>query len=86
MYMSYSVTTNTTFYMVVAPDDGIWFSFLERIREGETKDDQTLLSPGDLAASPFLVHALIGNIAFEQATEYFADVRHRLMTQASLST
>lgn len=80
--MSYSVATNTTFYMVVAPDDGIWFSFLERMRLSDTQnDDPTLLSPTEVVSSPYLVHALIANIAFEQATEYAADVRNRLMTQ-----
>jgi hypothetical protein len=79
--MTYSVATNTTFYMVVAPDDGIWFSFLDRIRLGDNKHDPTLLSPTELVSSPYLVHALVAGIAFEQATVYAADVRNRLMTQ-----
>lgn len=87
VYMSYSVATNTTLYLVVAPDDGIWFSFVDRIRISESPFSASLLSPRELASSPFLVHSLISNIAFEQATEYAAQVRNRLMTPVrSLNT
>jgi hypothetical protein len=79
--MTHSVATNTTFYLVAAPDDGIWFSFLDRIQEGENRDNISLASASDLAASPYLVHAMIAGIAFEQATIYAQDLRTKLMTQ-----
>uniref|UniRef100_A0A0B7K255 Uncharacterized protein n=2 Tax=Bionectria ochroleuca TaxID=29856 RepID=A0A0B7K255_BIOOC len=81
IYMNYSVAKNQTIYLVSAPDDGIWFSFLEGINVSNSVIDGSLLSPNELASSPFLVHALISNIAFEQATEYAASVRNKLMTQ-----
>lgn len=86
IYMNYSVAKNQTIYLVSAPDDGIWFSFLEGINLSNSVIDGSLLSPNELASSPFLVHALISNIAFEQATEYAASVRNKLMTQVSTET
>lgn len=79
--MTHSVATNITFYLVVAPDDGIWFSFLDRIRLDEKRNDSTLVPASDLAASPYMVHAMIASIAFEQATIYAEDLRNKLMTQ-----
>ncbi|VUC27343.1 unnamed protein product [Clonostachys rosea] len=81
IYMNYSVAKNQTIYLVAAPDDGIWFSFLETINVSNSVTDGSLISPKELASSPFMVHALISNVAFEQATEYAAQVRNRLMTQ-----
>lgn len=87
LYMSYSVATNTTFYMVVAPDDGVWFSFLDRIQTGAEKGTDSrfssLLSPRHLAQSPFQVHAMVASIAFEEATAYAATLREMLMTQVT---
>lgn len=79
--MTHSVATNTTFYFVAAPDDGIWFSFLDRIQEGEKRDNISLVPASDLAASPYLLHAMVAGIAFEQATIYAQDLRTKLMTQ-----
>ncbi|KAL6412650.1 hypothetical protein AUP68_03855 [Ilyonectria robusta] len=81
LYMAYSVATDTTVYLVVAPDDGIWFSFVDLIQLSPPKDGHTLVSGRELATSPFLVHSMVSNIAFEQATIYAADTRIRLMTQ-----
>lgn len=84
--MTYSVASNTTFYLVVAPDDGVWFSFLDRIQTGD-KDGSgpfsSLLPPGDLARSPFQVHAMVASIAFEEATNYAATLRELLMAQVN---
>lgn len=66
---------------MAAPDDGVWYSFLERIRLEEHRNNMSLLSPLELASSPFLVHSMVANIAFEQATEYAAEARVKLMTQ-----
>lgn len=81
--MTYSVATNTTFYLVVAPDDGIWFSFLEKINLGNVRDDRSLLSASELVSSPYLVHALVASLVFEQATEYGSIVRSHLAAEVS---
>ncbi|KAF4442823.1 hypothetical protein F53441_11651 [Fusarium austroafricanum] len=79
VYMSYSTATKTTIYLVVAPDDGIWFSFLDLITEPQNNNIPFL--GRELVTSPFMIHSMISNIAFEQSTIYTADVRVRLMTQ-----
>lgn len=81
LYMTHSVAANTTFYIIVAPDDGVWFTFLERIHLGREIAPADLISPGDLVASPYLVHAIISGIALEQASKYAVDVRDKLVAQ-----
>ena len=83
LYMRHSTVTNTTLYIIAAPEDGDWFSFVDRIRLGPDQGDPSGLAPGELAASPFMLHAIVASISFEQATDYAVDVRDRLMTQAS---
>lgn len=80
--MHHSRARRFTFYLVTASPDEDWFpSLLERV--GVVGD--SVLQPEDdleaLACSPFMMHAIISTIAFEQSTEYVADVRNRLMTQ-----
>lgn len=86
LYMTYYTATDTTIYLVVAPDDGIWFSFVDMIRLATPENGDTLISGRELATSPFLIHSMISNIAFEQATIYTADARVRLMTEVILQT
>ncbi|KAF4995291.1 hypothetical protein FGRMN_5256 [Fusarium graminum] len=81
LYMTYNTATDTTVYLVVAPDDGIWFSFVDMMRLASAENGDTLISGRELATSPFLVHSMMSNIAFEQATIYTADARVRLMTE-----
>ncbi|KAJ4245253.1 hypothetical protein NW762_014123 [Fusarium torreyae] len=81
LYMTYSTATDTTIYLVVAPDDGIWFSFVDLIRVATPEDGNTMLSGRELATSPFLIHSMVSDIAFEQSTIYTADARVRLMTE-----
>lgn len=81
--MTYSVATNTTLYVVIAPEDGVWFTFLERIHIGKDTATTGLISPGDLVASPYLAHAMVAGIALEQASKYAVDVRDKLVTQVS---
>ena len=44
VYMSHSPSSNTTFYMVVAPDDGVWLSFIDRIQTGKGEDGDAPIS------------------------------------------
>ncbi|KAF4946259.1 hypothetical protein FSARC_14242 [Fusarium sarcochroum] len=73
--------TDTTIYLVVAPDEGIWFSFIDLIGLATSENGNDLISRHELATSPFLIHSMISNIAFEQSTIYTADARVRLMTE-----
>jgi hypothetical protein len=75
-----------TVYIIVAPDDGVWFKFLDRIYLGSDPISSSLTSPSDLVASPYLLHAMIAGIALEQASEYAVDVREKLVAQVSIPT
>ncbi|VTT78032.1 unnamed protein product, partial [Fusarium fujikuroi] len=68
VYMTHSTATNTTVYLVVAPDDGIWFSFIDLVERSTPQGDNRLVTGHELATSPFLIHSMISNIGFEQAT------------------
>ncbi|KAH7151648.1 hypothetical protein DER46DRAFT_614981 [Fusarium sp. MPI-SDFR-AT-0072] len=81
VYMTYSTATDTTIYLVVAPDDGIWFSFIDLIRPATPINDNPLVAGFELATSPFLIHSMISNIAFVQSTKYTDEAQDRLMTQ-----
>ncbi|RBR05719.1 uncharacterized protein FIESC28_11308 [Fusarium coffeatum] len=81
LYMTYCTATDTTIYLIVAPDDGIWFAFLDTIRLAVREGSDSLISGRELASSPFFIHSMISNIAFEQAAVYTADARVKLMIQ-----
>ena len=82
--MHHSKVENLTFYMVVASEDEEWFpSLLERISvvKGELMASRASLSA--LSSSPFMLHAVVSTIAFEQSIGYVASVRDRLMEQVT---
>ncbi|KAM7216725.1 hypothetical protein V8F06_007835, partial [Rhypophila decipiens] len=90
VYMHHSRNKKVTFYIITASPDEDWFpSFLDRIGMGVDLDDDAkgdrLLAPSGvlngLASSPFMIHAVISTLAFEQSIQYVADVRERLMEQ-----
>ncbi|KAI3571574.1 hypothetical protein IWW34DRAFT_838586 [Fusarium oxysporum f. sp. albedinis] len=81
VYMTHSTATNTTVYLVVAPDDGIWFSFIDLIQPSTPQGNNRLVTGHELATSPFLIHSVISNIGFEQATLYVAEAQEELMAQ-----
>ncbi|PCD29533.1 hypothetical protein AU210_012069 [Fusarium oxysporum f. sp. radicis-cucumerinum] len=81
VYMTHSTATNTTVYLVVAPDDGIWFSFIDQIQPSTRQGDNRLITGHELATNPFLIHSMISNIGFEQATLYTAGAQEELMAQ-----
>jgi hypothetical protein len=86
VYMTHSTATNMTVYLVVAPDDGIWFSFIDQIQPSTPQGDNRLATGHELATSPFLIHSVISNIGFEQATLYTAEAQEELMAQVLHST
>ncbi|KAK7418095.1 hypothetical protein QQZ08_011382 [Neonectria magnoliae] len=81
VYMHHSPARNLTLYLIVAPEDGEWFSFVDRIQQDHDSKDDPKATPKAIATSPFMLHALIGSIAFEQSTDYTAEIRTRLMEQ-----
>jgi hypothetical protein len=84
VYMHHSRSKKLTFYMIAASPDEDWFSsVLGRIGvlDGQVGASGDVLQA--LAHSPFLLHAIISTIAFEQSIQYVADVRERLMTQVA---
>jgi hypothetical protein len=83
--MTYSLAINTTLYLFIAPDDGGWFTFLERIHLEKGTTTRDLVSPKHLVASPFLVHAIIAGIALEQARKYASDMKVKLVAQISIA-
>ncbi|KAI5458576.1 hypothetical protein BGZ63DRAFT_49274 [Mariannaea sp. PMI_226] len=81
VYMHHSPSKNLTLYIVAAPDDGEWFSFVHRIQLGHCEKDGPKLTPRDAAVSPFMIHTLVNSIAWESSTDYMAEIRNRLMGQ-----
>ncbi|KPM39332.1 hypothetical protein AK830_g7256 [Neonectria ditissima] len=81
VYMHHSPARNLTLYVIVAPEGGEWFSFVDRIQQDYDAKDDPKATPKAIATSPFMLHALIGSIAFEQSTDYNAEIRTRLMEQ-----
>jgi hypothetical protein len=72
---------NLTFYLVSGSDD--WFHSLRERIEVEGKCTLSQRISGALTASPFMIHAIMSMISFEQSINYVAAVRERLMSQVS---
>lgn len=90
VYMHHSRTQNLTLYLIAASESEDWIpSVLDRIgvRDGETglnTGSESVPSSDTrqaLASSPFMLHAILSTVAFEQSIGYVAAVRDRLMTQ-----
>jgi hypothetical protein len=86
VYMSYSVTTDTSIYLIVAPDEDIWFSFIGLIQLGSVPVNNQLVTGHDLAKSPFLIYAMVSNIGLEKAAKHITEAQDFLMAQVLLST
>jgi hypothetical protein len=83
VYMHHSKPRNLTFYMISASEVEDWFpSLLQRIGVDGNHDAGASREALDvLTFSPFMMHAVISTIAFEQSIEFVANVRERLMSQ-----
>ncbi|EXA34382.1 hypothetical protein FOVG_14364 [Fusarium oxysporum f. sp. pisi HDV247] len=86
VYMSYSVTNDTSIYLIVAPDEDIWFSFIGLIQLGSVPVNNQLVTGHDLAKSPFLIYAMVSNIGLEKAAKHITEAQDFLMAQVLLST
>ncbi|WJG37070.1 uncharacterized protein FOBCDRAFT_207941 [Fusarium oxysporum Fo47] len=81
VYMSYSETTDASIYLIVAPDEDIWFSFIGLIQLGSVPVNNQLVTGHDLAKSPFLIHAMVSNIGLEKAAKHITETQDLLMDQ-----
>ncbi|RGP59666.1 hypothetical protein FLONG3_11137 [Fusarium longipes] len=81
VYMSYSEAAHRCMYLIVAPDDDIWFSFIGLIQLGSVSTSNQLVTGHDLTKSPFLIHTMIYSIGLEKATEHITHAQDLLMAQ-----
>ncbi|KAK3321375.1 hypothetical protein B0T19DRAFT_445141 [Cercophora scortea] len=79
VYMHHSPLKNVTLYLIVASENGGWFqSLLPRVG---VVDGELRAALGPFAVSPFMIHTIMSDIAFEQSKGYVASVKNRLMEQ-----
>jgi len=72
VYLHHNRTQNTSYYVIsAAKDDSCSSEIRNRLGDGEEAALNT--------RNPFLIHALVSGLAFEQSKEYLEDVRKRLM-------
>ncbi|KAK0728880.1 hypothetical protein B0T26DRAFT_186900 [Lasiosphaeria miniovina] len=83
VYMHHSKARNLTLYMIAASEAEDWFpSLRQRIGINTDSPDRIPQQVSTaLALSPFMIHAIMSVIAFEQSIDYVASVRDKLMTQ-----
>ncbi|KAK4034968.1 hypothetical protein C8A01DRAFT_48742 [Parachaetomium inaequale] len=82
VYMHHSKSRNLTFYLISASETEDWLPWLlQRIGVDGNHAGASREVLEALTSSPFMMHAVISTIAFEQSIEYVANVRERLMSQ-----
>ncbi|KAK4464440.1 hypothetical protein QBC42DRAFT_295082 [Cladorrhinum samala] len=97
VYMHHSRAQNLTLYLIAASASEDWIpSVLDRVGVLGGGEEASGLNTGAgagsrsvpssetrqaLASSPFMLHAILSTVAFEQSIGYVAAVRDRLMTQ-----
>ncbi|RYP11263.1 hypothetical protein DL765_007815 [Monosporascus sp. GIB2] len=81
VYMHHDNMINTSYYIVSgARDDGCATAILDRM--GIPSPNTPYTGPKvEAADNPFFIHALVSGLAYQQSTDFMADVRDRLFSQ-----
>ncbi|KAI1613105.1 hypothetical protein EDD36DRAFT_488149 [Exophiala viscosa] len=82
VYLHHDATLNTSYYVIsAAANDSCMTGLLEEMGVPEQKTSYFTSTTSQATGDPFLIHAIVSGYAYQQSTQYLADVRGRLMAE-----